>query len=114
MMDTIFIRGMIVEGCHGVGAKERAKPQRFGVDIEVKQEVRDWKDNIRNTYNYIAARDIIHRYVEEHSFKLIETLAERIGAEILMDPKVKEVSVTVRKLDIFSVGEGGVTITRGK
>jgi 7,8-dihydroneopterin aldolase/epimerase/oxygenase len=113
-MDKIFIKDLVFMGRHGVGARERSQPQRFGVDITIEQEPADWKDNIRNTYNYVKARDIARRYIEEESYKLIETLAENIGKEILAHRLVKSVSVTIRKLDIFADGEGGVTITRNR
>lgn len=113
-MDIIFIKDLVFMGRHGVGARERKEPQRFGVDIRIEQEPADWKDDIRNTYNYVKAREIARRYIEERSFKLIETIAEGIAKEVLAHRLVHKVSVTVRKLDIFPDGVGGVTITRAK
>jgi (5-formylfuran-3-yl)methyl phosphate synthase len=42
---------------------------------------------------------------------LVETLAERIGAQILTDPRVASVTVRVEKLDI-GPGAAGVEIVR--
>ncbi len=111
-MDTIFIRGLVFSGKHGVFDEEHARPQRFGIDIEVKQKPADWGEKIKNTYNYMDAREIARVCIEEKSFKLIETLAETICQEILMHPLAESVSVTIRKLDVLPVGEVGVTLVR--
>jgi len=113
-MDQIFIKDLVFMGRHGVGARERKEAQRFGVDLMIEQEPMDWKDDIRNTYNYVKAREISRQYIEEKTFKLIETIAEGIAQEILIHRLATKVSVTVRKLDIFPDGIGGVTITRSK
>ncbi len=113
-MDTIFIKDLVFMGRHGVGDLERSQPQRFGIDIVIEQESRDWQDSIKNTYNYVEARDIAKRHIEETSNKLIETIAESIAQEVLVHDFVKKVSVTVKKLDIFVDGVGGVTISRSK
>lgn len=113
-MDTIFIRGLIFSGKHGLEDDERANHQRFGIDIETTQEPRAYEDSIKNTYNYMAAYEIARTAVEEESGKLIETVAERIASQVLEHVIIQSVTVTIRKLDIFVHGEGGVTITRSK
>ncbi len=113
-MDIIFIKDLVFMGRHGVGDLERSQPQRFGIDIVIEQEPRDWEDSIKNTYNYVEARDIAKKHIEGTSNKLIETIAEAIAKEVLAHEFVKKVSATVKKLDIFTDGYGGVTITRMK
>lgn len=113
-MDTIFIKGLVFMGRHGVYDEEHEKDQRFGVDIEVSQAPRDWEEKIRNTFDYMDAKEIARRFVEEESFKLIETLGEAIAKEILKSPHAQEVRVTVKKLDVVSPAEAGVIIVRKK
>jgi dihydroneopterin aldolase len=111
-MDTIFIKGLEFMGRHGVYDEEHTKDQRFGIDIEINQEPHDWQEKIKNTYDYMDARDIARHFVEEKSFKLIETLGEAIATEILKNPHAKEVKVTVKKLDVVLPAEAGVFIHR--
>lgn len=111
-MDTIFLRDILLNGRHGVGASERSRPQRFQLDIELSQQPVAWKDAISRTYNYMDAYEIARVHCEDRSYKLIETLAEHIALDILKDNKIKEARVSVRKLDILPHGACGVTITR--
>ena len=113
-MDTVFIKGLIFWGRHGVYKSEHLQVQRFCIDIEVKQEIVDWQEHLPNTYDYMEAREIVERNVEGQSFKLIETLAETIAMEILQNPLVEEVAVTVKKLDVIPPAEVGVTVVRKK
>lgn len=111
-MDTIFIEGLVLSGRHGVGAPERAKHQRFSLDIHVKQHPAQWKEDILNTYNYMEAQEIARRYVEEQSFKLLETLSHSIINEIFKNPLAQSVTITIRKLDVIPPATVGVTLTR--
>ena len=111
-MDTIFIEGLVFSGRHGVGAPERAKHQRLSLDIKVEQNPADWKEDIRNTYDYMEAREIARIHVEEKSFKLLETLSENIINEIFKNPLAQSVTITIRKLDVIPPAAVGITITR--
>lgn len=113
-MDTIFVRGLIFYGKHGVYKEEHIQVQRFAVDIEIKQEIKNWEERLENTYDYMEAREIARKCVEEMSFKLIETLGETMATEILKHPLVRAVSVTIKKLDVIPPAEVGVTIVRVK
>ena len=113
-MDTIFVRGLIFYGKHGVYKEEHIQVQRFAVDIEIKQEVRDWEEKLENTYDYMEAKEIARMCIEEKSFKLIETLGETIAREILKHPLAREVTITIKKLDVIPPAEVGVVIKRKK
>ena len=113
-MDTIFIKGLLFWGKHGVYKEEHVQVQRFGVDIEIKQEVWDWDERLDRTYDYMEAREIARRCIEENSYKLIETLGEAIATEILLHPLAQSASVTIKKLDVIPPAEVGVVIVRSK
>lgn len=113
-MDTIFIEGLVFSGRHGVGAPERAKHQRFGLDITMKQKPLDWQEDITRTNDYLDAKEIARSLVEERSFKLLETLAEAICREVLKKPIIELVTVTIRKLDLMPPATCGVTIERSR
>jgi dihydroneopterin aldolase len=72
-------------------------------------------DDLTQTVDYGAVLERVGRVVAEQSFSLIEALAEAIAVEVLSDPRVVGVSVSVRKLrppvavDVASVA---VRITR--
>lgn len=113
-MDTVFLEELVFSGRHGVMEYERTKAQRFGLSIRVEQDPTDWKDTIHNTYDYMDAYTIAQKIVEGESFKLIETLAERIAAEIMKNAKVQSVSITIRKLDLMPPAIAGISITRSR
>lgn len=113
-MDTIFIEGLVFSGRHGVGAPERAKHQRFGIDIRMEQKPADWQEDITRTNDYLDAREIARGIVEERSFKLIETLAEAICIEVLKKPIIESVTVTIRKLDLMPPAMAGVSLARSR
>jgi 7,8-dihydroneopterin aldolase/epimerase/oxygenase len=111
-MDAIFINGLVFSGRHGVYPEEHERDQRFGVAIEAKIEDKDREESLSNTFDYMEAREISRRIVEERSFKLIETIGETIASEVLAHPLVKEVTVTVLKLDVAPPAHAGVTLVR--
>ncbi len=113
-MDTIFIEGLVFSGRHGIGAPERAKHQRFGLDIRMEQKPADWQEDIARTNDYLDAKEIAREIVEERSFKLLETLAETIVAEVLKKPIIESVTITIRKLDLMPPATCGVTICRAR
>jgi dihydroneopterin aldolase len=115
--DRIALLGLRVLGNHGVASAERLIPQPFEVDLDLMLDLRPagQSDDLTQTVDYGAVLERVGRVVAEQSFSLIEALAEAIAVEVLSDPRVVGVSVSVRKLrppvavDVASVA---VRITR--
>ena len=113
-MDKIFIENLVLMGKHGVTDRERSIAQKFHIDISVEADTKlaAQTDEISDTVNYKYFTEIAEQIIEGHSFRLIETLAHKIAERILLDKKVKTVSVTIRKPKVLPNGVPGVTIVR--
>jgi len=98
-MDRIVLEGMVFSGKHGLGAAERARSQRFTVDIELEADLARAarSDRIEDTIDYRRVRAIAKEVIEGEPAQLIEALAGRIARKTLQVPRVAAVSVKVTK-----------------
>jgi dihydroneopterin aldolase len=100
MSDTIFLSGMEFDGRHGQSDEERADEQVIEVDVEVAVDLRPagTSDDLTQTINYADVFEICRAQVEEHSYHLLEAIAEHICADVLaLDARVQRVAAIVRK-----------------
>lgn len=99
-MDTIAITGLRELGIHGVLPEEQARPQPFEVDIELSVDLSaaGESDSLDDTVDYSAVAEAVSRVVKSERYQLLERLATRIAEVCRADPRVKGVTVTVRKL----------------
>ncbi|HVM31483.1 MAG TPA: dihydroneopterin aldolase [Candidatus Limnocylindrales bacterium] len=118
MTDRIFLHGMAFVGRHGVTEDERVEPQQIEVDLEARLDLRaaGAGDDLGRTVDYGALFEIARLVVEEHSFRLLEAIAESIAAAALeAHPRIEAVSVTVRKPGVPIEGvleQAGVSVER--
>ena len=112
----IFIEDLILEGVHGVTAKEKERRQPFRVDVsaEVKDPEGGQEDSIDQTFDYRLMKRVATRVVVEESHDLLETIATRIARELFGVDRAVSVEVTVRKLAIWESGVPGVTVCYGR
>jgi len=118
-MDEVIVKGLRAYGKHGVLPEEKENEQEFIVDVVLQCDTRPAAeaDDLSLTVNYAALSEAVARIVEESSFDLVETLAEKIAAEALGHEGAARVTVTVRKPDApldVSVDWVGVKITRAR
>lgn len=113
-MDTIFIRDLSLRGKHGVSDKERSKEQEFLVDISIDFDTRKAaaSDELADTVDYAFFRRVAKEVIEDSSFHLLEKLADAVAQKILGDSRIKRVSVTVRKTEMYDDCRPGVTVVR--
>jgi dihydroneopterin aldolase len=97
--DRIVLSGLRVFGRHGVFDFERAEGQEFVVDVELEVSTRPAaaSDELADTVDYGALATGLAEVVGGEPVNLIETLAERLAAVCLRDPRVGAASVTVHK-----------------
>jgi dihydroneopterin aldolase len=103
----IFVRDFVLPVRIGAYSHERTAPQkvRFDVTVEV-QRGRGEPHGIGQVLSYDLITDAIRRIVaEEEHIDFVETLAERIAADVQSDPRAGRITVRVEKLE---VGPGGV------
>ena len=103
-MDTIFISELKVKTKLGVPAWERMVAQTIILDIEIGYDLSaaGKNDAIADTIDYGAVVACVHSTLKEHSFQLVEALAEHISQLILSEFKAKSVKVKVAKPAILA------------
>jgi dihydroneopterin aldolase len=115
-MDLVFIEDLRIETVIGIYDWERKIRQVVALDLEMAFDNRKpaASDRIQDTLNYKSISKRLTAFVEESSFQLLETLAERC-AEIVRD----EFGVSWLRLKLSKPGAVrgskavGVTIERG-
>jgi dihydroneopterin aldolase len=111
----VFVRDLILSCVIGVHAYEKDRRQRvrINVDLGVEEAKEPHHDRLPNVvcYEDIVAR--IRGIVGDGHINLVETLAERIAAVCLQNPRCRSARVRVEKLDVFADAESvGVEIER--
>lgn len=114
-MDTIKIRGLEVNACHGVldGEKVEKQPFIFDADLELDFFGAAKTDDLTKTVNYAEVCNLIVKISSENSFSLIEKLAYECAFEILDEFPVQSVNITVWKPHApieHKFGNVGVTV----
>ena len=115
--DVIEIRGLRVEGVHGVLARERASAQAFEVDLDlfVDTRISASTDELADTVDYASVADVATSVLAGRPHRLLESLAAEIASRILEDRRVRRVTVALRKLRpplAHDVDWTGVRLTR--
>ncbi len=99
MTDRIYIRDLALRCVIGVYPEERKDKQDVIVNIvlECDASAAAKTDRIEDAVDYKGIKKQIIELVEKSRFNLIETLADRIAAVCLSNPKVLRATVTVDK-----------------
>lgn len=111
----MFVRDLVLQAFVGVYAFEKEARQRIRINLElaVIDRPNAAGDRLENVVSYEDIVVGVRAIVAERHVNLVETLAEKIAAFALADPRVREVTVRVEKLDIFEdCGAVGIEITR--
>lgn len=97
--DQIHLTGLRAFGRHGALPHERAIGQEFVVDavlwLDTKQAAA--ADDLSLTVDYGALSSRLAEIISGDPVALIETLAERLAAECLIDRRVGQVEIVVHK-----------------
>ena len=118
-MDQIIIENLAVFAHHGVYREENEKGQNFYVNAVLETDTRNAGilDDLDLSTNYGEVCTFLNSFLKEHTYRLIETVAERAAEALLLRfPHVRRVTLEVRKpeapipLPFESVS---VRITRG-
>lgn len=98
--DKIFIDGLSVFGRHGVLDEENRLGQMFRISAELWLDLSGAaaSDDLEKTVDYSKCCRMIKEICENNTYKLIETLAEKIAERILCEePLVCAVKIRVDK-----------------
>ena len=114
MSDTLTLHEITVE-CHlGVEEWERAVPQPVWIDLElaIDAALAARSDDMRHAVDYARVIATVAEVAQRGSFKLMETLAERIAARLVSDFAIPKLTVRVRKKALPGLGYAEVAIER--
>ena len=98
-MDRIYIRDLALRCIIGVYPEERREKQDVIINIvlECDHSAAAKSDQLKDAVDYKGIKKAVIRLVEDSTFNLIETLADRIAQACLADPRVATATVTVDK-----------------
>lgn len=110
---VLAVRGIELEGPHGVYAQEQEAGNRFSVDVEMRglfaQAVET--DELSDTVDYGAVVQRVCEINRRRTFHLIESFAGAIADELLdRFERITEVRIQVRKLSVANLGPNAWTM----
>ncbi|MFQ5933990.1 MAG: dihydroneopterin aldolase [Dehalococcoidia bacterium] len=97
--DKIILEGMVFYAFHGNNVEEKARGQRFIVDLELVTdlEAAGRSDELKDTVDYGDVYRLVRSVMEETQFNLIEGLAQEMASRVLRGYPVDEVKVRIKK-----------------
>jgi 7,8-dihydroneopterin aldolase/epimerase/oxygenase len=113
--DRIFLRGLAVECIIGFIDWERRVKQTIVIDMEFPVDCRPAArtDEVANTVDYKAVAKRVIAFVETSEFKLVETLAHRLGMLVIEEFSLEWVRVSLNKPGaIRGSRDVGITLER--
>ncbi len=83
-MDTVYIRELRIDAIIGIHPWERRIRQTLLVDLEMAVDSARVAatDRVEDTVDYSAVADFVTEFVVAGEFRLLETLADRLAAEL--------------------------------
>lgn len=99
-MDEIRIDNLRIRANHGVFKTEQEEGQDFYVNAVLYTDVikAGLSDRLEDSTDYGDVCSFIYQYMTENTFQLIETVAERMARELLLNyPGVKKLDLEIRK-----------------
>lgn len=99
-MDQIKIKDLEIFANHGVFPEETKLGQKFLVSCTMFVDTRKagTTDDLDASVHYGLVSHLIKKEMEEHTFKLIEAVAEHLAEAVLLyDDKIQKVEIEVKK-----------------
>lgn len=100
MMDEIRIENLEIYAGHGVFEEENRLGQPFFVNITLYTDTKaaGERDDLSLSTHYGEVSHLVNRFLKEHTYKLIETAAEKAAEQILLHfPLVQSLDLEIRK-----------------
>jgi dihydroneopterin aldolase len=97
---TVELRGLELEGRHGVLPRERRHGQRFLFDVSLDVGEAGLSDRIEDAVDYREVARCVREVSDGHAFQLLEALAEAVANALLERFPVASARVRVRKPDV--------------
>jgi dihydroneopterin aldolase len=102
----ISLENIRLYGYHGATHNERELGQRFEVDVEITADLSEAvkHDDMKRTINYEQVFRLVEAEVVRERYHLLETIADRIGRDVLQKFGATEVLVRIRKPSVPIAG----------
>jgi len=111
----VFVRDLLLDAHIGVHRHEKGRhqPVRVNIDLTVREAGLEAGDHLENVVCYEEVVDKVRALVGTGHINLAETMAERIAASCLEDPRVLVARIRVEKLAVIDAAASvGVEIER--
>lgn len=99
-MDKIKIQELEVFANHGVFPEENALGQKFVVSAVLYTDTREAgrTDDLTASIHYGEVSQLIRKFLEERTYKLLESVAEQLAFKMLWEiPRLKKVQLEIQK-----------------
>ncbi|MGI6010135.1 MAG: 2-amino-4-hydroxy-6-hydroxymethyldihydropteridine diphosphokinase [Ruminococcus sp.] len=99
-MDKIYIKNLELFAKHGVFPEENVLGQKFVVSAVLYTDIREAgrSDDLTKSIHYGEVSHQIKEYVENHTFQLLERVAEGLAEELLLTvPRLSGVKLEIKK-----------------
>lgn len=106
-MGCIRINNMVVYGHNGVYPEERKLGQKLEIDVDLAYpiETKVRHDDLDETISYSDVYKSVQHFVDDHSYKLIESLANNLLHYLLDNYKTAEaIKLRIRKYGVPMAG----------
>lgn len=101
-MDEIRIDKLEVYAYHGVFPEENRRGQTFIINAVLYAQTRKAarEDDLTLSTHYGEVCEFMHRFMKDHTYKMIETAAENLAREILLSfPNLQGIELEIQKPD---------------
>ncbi len=99
----VFLRDLVVDASIGVYPHEHGARQRIRINVDLGVvDHPPATDRLEHVVDYEAVANRVRHVATARHINLVETLAERIAAECLVDQRVLLARIRVEKLDVFA------------
>jgi dihydroneopterin aldolase len=115
MSDLIRVVDLEIHSCIGVPAKERRKPQKLLVTLEMETagfRPAAKRDQIGETVDYAEVAERVKHFAEKKPRKLLETFAEELAAELIRGFALEKIRIEVKKFILPNAKYVSVQIER--
>ncbi|HXQ54111.1 MAG TPA: dihydroneopterin aldolase [Stellaceae bacterium] len=110
----VFVRDLVLAVSIGIHAHEKRQRARIRINADILVDLRlPERDDFGEALDYETIVAGIKALADGKHINLVETLADRVAALCLADPRARAVRVTVEKLDIYPEAQSvGVMVER--
>jgi len=95
----IKINKLKLFGYHGVYDEEKKDGQDFQISLTITLKSKPVDDDIRSAVDYSLIVEDVKETFESKRYNLIESLAMDISDRLMLDQRIKSVSVSVEKIN---------------